>query len=74
MIHAAIVSALEPWVGGTVADTCVRATALAAGKSVDELRGEDVPMLCQNVRRLLSPIAPASAVDGIVAELERLSV
>lgn len=70
MIYEAAVSALEPWVGRTVADTCVRATALASGKAVCDLGAEDIPMLRANIRRLLNPIAPSSVVDSIAAGLE----
>jgi len=73
VIHEAAVSALEPWVGRIVADTCVRATALASGKAVADLGVEDIPMLSANVQRLLGPIAPVSAVDSIVAGLEGLT-
>ena len=73
MIHEAVVAALEPWVGRTVADTCVRATAIASGKAVSELAAEDVSTLCDNIRRLLGPIAPAAAIGDIVARLEGLA-
>ena len=73
MIHEAVVSALEPWVGRIIADTCVRATAVSMGKSVTDLEHADMPRLCDNVRRLLTPIAPTSVVAGIIANLEGLS-
>lgn len=61
---------LEPFIGHTAADTCVRATALSLGKTYDTLSSEDVPALSSNVRRLLSPIAPAATVTAILAEIE----
>lgn len=62
---------LAPFIGRTVADTCVRATALSVGKSYDTLSAEDVPALAGNIRRLLGPVAPSSTIDSIVQEIER---
>jgi hypothetical protein len=53
----AVVSVLEPYVGQTVADTCVRATALSLGKTSDSIGLEDFSPLEASVRRLLAPIA-----------------
>ena len=63
------VGVLEPFVGRTVADTCVRATALSCGKLTDELVAEDLPAVEASVRRLLGPIASSSAIDEIVQEI-----
>jgi hypothetical protein len=60
---------LTPYVGSTVADTCVRATALQLGKTSDALGPEDLPALEENVRKLLGPIAPAKKVDALIAEI-----
>ena len=60
---------LTPYVGSTVADTCVRATALSLGKTSDALGPEDLPALEENVRKLLGPIAPAKKVDALIAEI-----
>jgi hypothetical protein len=65
------VSALEPLVGRTAADTCVRATAIAVGKSSDTLSVSDVPILEQNIRRLLGPVAPLAAIDAVILDLKR---
>jgi len=65
-----VVGALEPWIGSVAADTCVRATALAVGKDITEFGQSEVAALCANVRRLLSPVAPSSAVDGVIAQIE----
>ncbi len=62
---------LEPYIGRTVADTCVRATALSLGKSSDTLASEDLPQLTANIRRLLLPVAPSAAIDRLIAEIER---
>jgi len=70
MIRETVVGALEPWIGRVAADTCVRATALAAGKDISEFESADVAALSGNVRRLLSPVAPSSAVDGVIAQIE----
>ena len=40
---------LEPYVGRTVADTCIRATAIALGKTRDELAKTDLPRLEENI-------------------------
>ena len=66
-----VVAVLGPYVGDTVADTCVRATALSLGKTTDELTPADLPALEGSVRRLLGPIAPATVIDQLLAEIER---
>lgn len=66
---AAARAALEPYVGATVADTCLRATAISAGKMSDELTRDDLPAVQASIRRLLSPIAPSSTIDSILAEI-----
>ena len=60
---------LEPYVGGTAADTCVRATALSVGKSFDTLDGSDTEALRASVRRMLSPIVPNSTLEQILGEM-----
>jgi hypothetical protein len=66
-----VVSTLGPYVGDTVADTCVRATALSLGKTADDLTPSDFPTLEANVRRLLGPVAPTAVVDQLLADIER---
>ncbi|MEL7667648.1 MAG: hypothetical protein AAGU73_05550 [Actinomycetota bacterium] len=66
-----VIAALTPYVGATVADTCVRGTALSIGKSADELNDSDLPALESNVRRLLSPVAPSTVIDDLLAQIER---
>ncbi len=70
MIRENVVAALEPWIGSVAADTCVRATALAVGKDLSEFGQADIASLCSNVRRLLAPIAPSTAVDGVIAQIQ----
>jgi len=70
LIRETVVGALEPWIGSVAADTCVRATAIAVGKDLSEFGQAEVAALCANVRRLLSPIAPSAAVDGVIAKIE----
>lgn len=60
---------LEPYVGSMAADTCLRATAISAGKSADELTTDDWPTIDASIRRLLSPIAPSNTIDQILAEI-----
>lgn len=66
-----VVSTLGPYVGDTVADTCVRATALSLGKTTDDLTVADLSALATNVRRLLGPVAPAAVIDQLLADIER---
>lgn len=66
-----VVGALEPYVGSTVADTCVRATALSMGKTADSLDRGDIPSLAGSIRTLLAPVAAAPVIDSIIAEIER---
>lgn len=63
------VRALLPYVGSTVADTCVRATALSIGKTFDTLGKEDTPALEDRARRLLAPLMPGSSIDRVIAEI-----
>jgi len=62
---------LAPFVGNTVADTCVRATAISVGKTSDELTVTDLPALEERIRSLLAPIAPADTIDAMVADIKR---
>ena len=64
------VAVLEPYIGRVVADTVVRATALALGKPMDELCETDLPALIKNIRRVLEPVAARSTVDDIVRDIE----
>jgi hypothetical protein len=69
-----VVGILEPYVGRSAADTCVRGTALCVGKVFDSLGPEDVPALTDSVRRMLQPVVPASTLDTIVGRIEGVSV
>jgi hypothetical protein len=73
-LGTAVTEILEPFVGRTVADTCVRATALSLGKTADDLTGDDLPALDANIRRLLAPITPSNTIDAIIGELARKAV
>ncbi len=63
---------LSPFVGKMVADTCIRATAVKLGKTADTLGPADIDALSENVRRLLTPIAPASGVEAVVSRLREV--
>jgi hypothetical protein len=65
----AVRTALGPYVGPTVADTCVRATAISVGKTAADLGPADMPALEASVRRLLQPVAPQSVIDSILVAL-----
>ena len=62
-----VVQVLEPFVGRIVADTCVRASALAAGVTSDTLGPEHMPSLEGSVRRLLTPVAPQATIDQLLS-------
>lgn len=64
-------SALEPYVGRVVAGTCLGATAIALGKTRDELVESDLPSLEANIRKLLAPVASEAAIDAVLRDLER---
>lgn len=70
-ISQAVKSALEPWVGPMVADTCVRATALSLGKTSEDLDSSDLSALEARIRQLLGPVAPRAAIDDALASIER---
>lgn len=70
-LATAATEVLEPFIGHTVADTCVRATALSVGKTYDDLGRDDLVALSANIRRLLGPVAPGATIDTIISELER---
>lgn len=67
------VQILEPYIGGTIADTCVRAKAISLGKTMDTLAPEDIPAIEDSVRRFLGPVASMAAIDLIVEDLRRLA-
>ena len=69
-IGQAVRAALEPYVGPTVADTCLRATALSLGKTSDDLGSSDIPALELRIRQLLAPVAPKAAIDDALATIE----
>ncbi len=73
-VATAVTDALEPYVGHTVADTCVRATALSIGKTADTLSSEDLPRLEESVRKLLMPVAPGTTIDLVIIAIERGAV
>jgi hypothetical protein len=65
-----VVEILEPYVGRSAADTCVRGSALACGKVFDTLGPEDVPALTENVRRMLDRVVPAATLATIVGRID----
>lgn len=71
LIKDAVKQAVEPYVGAIVADTCVRATALAMGKTADDLDTTDLPKLESSIRHLLSPVAPPAVIDAAVASMKQ---
>lgn len=68
---ARIIAILEPYIGDTAADTCVRATAERASKSFDDLSASDLPEIEKNVRHLLHLVAPPQTVDGIIDDIRQ---
>lgn len=70
-LASTVTGILEPFVGPTVADTCVRATALSLGKTSDSLDRADLPRLEESVRKLLRPIAPAATIESLISEIKR---
>ncbi|MDO8963490.1 MAG: hypothetical protein Q7W30_03250 [Coriobacteriia bacterium] len=68
-----VVGILEPYVGRSAADTCVRGTALCMGKVFDALGPEDVPALTDSVRRMLEPVVPSSTLDSIVVRITEVA-
>lgn len=65
------VGVLEPFVGRVAADTCVRATAISAGKMADDLCRDDIPVLEVSIRRLLGPIATSQTIDSILGDIRQ---
>ncbi len=65
-----ITETLAPYVGRMAADTCVRATALAIGKTTETLSTEDLPALGASVRRVLASVLPHTKIESIVAQIE----
>jgi len=70
-VSVVVVEVLAPLVGATVADTCVRATAISLGKTSEDLAPEDLPTLTGSIERLLRPIAPSATVEALLAEIRR---
>lgn len=69
-LSEAAIAALDPLVGATAASTCVRGTALALGKTADDLDSADLPALAANIKRLLGPVAPESVIDDVLRRIE----
>lgn len=65
-----VIEILEPYLGRTAADTCVRASALALGTTSDALGAEHMPAVIQRIVRVLSPIAPRTTIDAVVEDIE----
>lgn len=70
-VASTVTGILQPYVGQMVADTCVRASALAIGKTSDALEAADLPAIESNIRRTLGPVASSNVIDGIISEIER---
>lgn len=68
-----VIQILEPLIGHSLASTCVRATALGMGKTSEDLAGDDVAALASNVRYVLAPVAPATTVDRVLGQIQRLA-
>jgi len=66
MVSERFVSALEPYVGRIVAQTSIRGTAAALGKSAEELTDEDMPVVEDSVRWLLATVAPAATIELVI--------
>lgn len=66
-------AALEPYVGSMAADTCLRATALSAGKTFDDLSHADIGAIEASITRLLAPIAPAPVIDAVLAQIREVA-
>lgn len=60
---------LTPYVGATMADTCVRGTALTIGKTFDTLSNEDLPAIEDRARRMLAPLLPANSLERVLSEM-----
>lgn len=63
------VRVLTPYIGATMADMCVRGTALSVGKMFDTLSTEDLPAIEERARRMLTPLLPASSLDRVLTEI-----
>lgn len=70
-LRAVVTEVLEAYTGRIVADTCVRASAIAMGKTADDLGADDLPALESNIRRILNPVAGRSTVDELLLRIER---
>lgn len=70
-VREAVSTALEPYVGAIVANTCVRATATSLGKSADDLDLPDLPELESLIRGLLAPVAAPAVIEDAIVTLRR---
>ncbi len=68
-----VVDMLTPYLGATMADTCVRVTAIGLGKSLDTLEPQDIPHICDSIRQHLSGVATQDVIDDLVSELEAMA-
>lgn len=63
------VRALSPYVGPTVADMCIRGTAVSIGKTFDTLTAEDSAALEARARRVLAPLLPPDTIERVVVDI-----
>ncbi len=70
-VYEAVSTALEPYVGVIVANTCVRATAISLGKTADALDRSDLPELESRIRGLLAPVAAPAVIEDAIITLRR---
>jgi RNA polymerase sigma-70 factor (ECF subfamily) len=63
------VRALSPYVGPTVADMCVRGTAVSIGKTFDTLTNEDAGAIEDRARRVLAPLLPPDTIERVAADI-----
>lgn len=70
-VSEVVTAALAPYVGQVVAGTCLGATAISLGKTRDELSSADLPVLADNIRRLLAPVVGEAAIQSVIAQIEQ---
>ena len=67
-----MVQALAPAMRPTTAEVCLRGTALAMRKPVEQLSAQDLPALEASVRSALRGVASESSIELTVHNLRRI--
>ena len=68
-VYTAAADVLTPLVGKTVAQICLRSSAIKAGKSVEGLTTDDLDVLAEDIRVSMRPFASADLLEAAITQI-----